>query len=61
MLITVIFVLIVSAIIAIVWVKGISNMHEKHPDYKGLDLFDEEDIYDEDVPAKKKGSARKPK
>lgn len=21
------------------WVKGITDMHEKHPDYKGQDLF----------------------
>ena len=21
------------------WVKGIADMHEKHPDYKGEDLF----------------------
>jgi hypothetical protein len=24
--------------IAFFWVKGIANMHEKHPDYKGEDL-----------------------
>ena len=24
------------------WVKGIDEMHEKHPDYKGEDLFEEE-------------------
>ena len=24
------------------WVKGIDEMHEKHPDYKGEDLFGEE-------------------
>ncbi len=40
---TIIFVLFVAGIISIVWVMGISTMQEKHPDYKGLDLFDEED------------------
>ena len=25
------------------WVKGIDEMHEKHPDYKGEDLFGEEE------------------
>jgi hypothetical protein len=24
------------------WVKGITNMHENHPDYKGEDFFNEE-------------------
>ena len=25
--------------ISALWVKGITDMHEKHPDYKGEDLF----------------------
>jgi hypothetical protein len=25
------------------WVKGITDMHENHPDYKGEDFFNEED------------------
>jgi hypothetical protein len=25
------------------WAGGIDYMHRNHPDYKGLDLFDEED------------------
>ena len=25
------------------WAGGIAYMHENHPDYKGEDLFDEED------------------
>jgi hypothetical protein len=25
------------------WAGGIDYMHHNHPDYKGLDLFDEED------------------
>jgi hypothetical protein len=25
--------------ISALWVKGITNMHEKHPDYRGEDLF----------------------
>jgi hypothetical protein len=28
--------------IALVWGKGITDMHEKHPDYKGDDLFGED-------------------
>jgi hypothetical protein len=27
--------------ISALWVKGIDDMHEKHPDYKGEDLFEE--------------------
>ena len=27
--------------ISVLWVKGITDMHEKYPDYKGEDLFDE--------------------
>jgi hypothetical protein len=30
---------IVCIVISILWVKGITDMHEKHPDYKGDDLF----------------------
>lgn len=26
------------------WVKGIDDMHKNHPDYKGEDLFGEEEI-----------------
>lgn len=33
--------LIVFAI-SIIWVRGIDYMQTNHPDYKGLDLFDEE-------------------
>ena len=25
------------------WVKGITDMHENHPDYKGEDFFNEEE------------------
>jgi hypothetical protein len=34
---------IVVAFIAIIWTNGIDYMQKNHPDYKGLDLFDEED------------------
>jgi len=34
---------ILSAAIATFWVRGIDYMKENHPDYKGEDLFDEED------------------
>jgi hypothetical protein len=31
----------VVIILSVLWVKGITDMHEKHPDYKGDDLFGE--------------------
>ena len=34
---------ILAAIVATFWVRGIDYMKENHPDYKGYDLFDEED------------------
>jgi hypothetical protein len=34
---------ILAAIAATSWVRGIDYMKENHPDYKGEDLFDEED------------------
>ena len=30
---------IMAAIVSFFWVKGIDNMKENHPDYKGEDLF----------------------
>ena len=35
---------LLAAIVAVFWVRGIDNMKEKYPDYKGNDLFG----YDED-------------
>jgi hypothetical protein len=32
----------VATVISILWVRGIDNM-KQNPDYKGYDLFDEED------------------
>ena len=34
---------ILAAIAATFWVRGIDYMKENHPDYKGEDLFNEED------------------
>ena len=34
---------ILAAIVATFWVRGIDYMKENHPDYKGYDLFDEDD------------------
>ena len=34
---------IVVVVVSILWVNAITNMHEKHPDYKGDDLFGIED------------------
>jgi hypothetical protein len=35
--------IVVAIIISIFWVRGIDYMKENHPDYKGEDLFDEDD------------------
>jgi hypothetical protein len=32
---------LVVVVISVFWVKGITDIHEKHPDYKGDDLFGE--------------------
>lgn len=34
----------IAGIVTWFWVRGIDYMKENHPDYKGEDLFDEEDI-----------------
>ena len=31
---------LVVVVIAVFWVKGITDTHEKHPDYNGDDLFE---------------------
>jgi hypothetical protein len=33
---------VVLGVVAL-WVKGIADMHENHPDYKGEDFFNEEE------------------
>lgn len=33
----------VAIIVSILWVREIDYMKENHPDYKGEDLFDEDD------------------
>jgi hypothetical protein len=43
MAIAIISIVLASAVIAWRWIKGIDYMQENHPDYKGYDLFDEED------------------
>jgi hypothetical protein len=43
MAIAIISIVLASALIAWRWVVGIDFMKENHPDYKGYDLFDEED------------------
>ena len=40
-------VFILTGVVAL-WVKGIDEMHEKHPDYKGKDLFGEEEENEQD-------------
>ncbi len=36
-------ILLIAIPLSIRWVRGVDNMKQNHPDYKGLDLFDEED------------------
>lgn len=43
MIVTVVFISLLSLCIAIGWVRGIDYMQENHPNYKGEDLFDEDD------------------
>ncbi len=43
MLISISIILVISSIISYFWVRGINYMHENHPDYKGYDLFDEDE------------------
>jgi hypothetical protein len=33
----------ITAVISWLWVRGISNMKENHPDYDGRDFLNEED------------------
>ena len=39
----IIFAIAILASLAWLWAGGIDYMKENHPDYKGYDLFDEED------------------
>lgn len=34
---------ILLAVISVLWVRGIDYMDKNHPNYKGEDLFDEDD------------------
>ena len=34
---------VLASMVAIFWIRGIDYMKTNHPDYKGDDLFDEED------------------
>ena len=42
-LIAIFFLLLTPIVISILWVRGIDYMHKNHPDYKGHDLFDEDE------------------
>ena len=39
MFIVISFIVVFSALLSWAWVKGISNMKENHPDYKGEDFL----------------------
>ena len=41
MIIVAILIVAASSLLAWAWVRGIDNMKDNHPDYKGEDLFDE--------------------
>ena len=40
---------IIIAMVAFSWINGIDYMHKNHPDYKGEDLFEEEEQADQDL------------
>jgi hypothetical protein len=42
-MITFLILLLIIIPLSIRWVKGIDYMKQNHPDYKGLDLFNEDD------------------
>jgi hypothetical protein len=42
-LIIIAVVLVFTGMIATLWVRGIDHMDKNYPDYKGHDLFDEEE------------------
>ena len=37
----IVIILLISTLISIIWVRGISYMDEHYPDYRGEDLFNE--------------------
>jgi len=39
MFVVISFIVVFSALLSWAWVKGISNMKENHPDYKGEDFL----------------------
>ena len=43
MFVVVLVMVIVTALISWSWVNGIDYMKENHPDYKGMDLFGEDE------------------
>lgn len=43
MLISISIIIVISSIISYFWVRGINYMDKNYPDYKGNDLFDEDE------------------
>jgi hypothetical protein len=43
MFISILIILFATASLSYFWVRGIDFMKENHPDYRGEELFDEED------------------
>lgn len=44
MVVAIVISLVLSAVIAVGWASGIRNMHEQHPDYKGEDFLNNDDL-----------------
>jgi hypothetical protein len=42
-MVAILIILLISGLIAWRWVVGINYMHNNHPDYKGDDLFGEDE------------------
>jgi hypothetical protein len=45
-MIAILIILLIVVPLSIFWVSCIDYMNKNHSDYKGLDLFDEEDKYE---------------
>lgn len=44
MIVAIVISLVLSAVIAIGWASGITNMHKHHKDYKGDDFLNNDDL-----------------
>ena len=44
MILVIAIILLITIPISLLWVRGIDYMDKNHPDYKGEDLFGEDDV-----------------